>query len=339
MRNLKVTVLVWFRNLFPKPLKDRIKKVFMSRLKRDLDQFKKKGTRFTPPLTDFPGMVMIDTTTRCNLHCAHCPNSALAEEEGFVGDMDIELYHKIIDEVAEEAPGARVRLFDGGEPLMRTDLSELVAYARGKGLSHLSINTNGTLLNAKRRKGLIKGGLNHVEISIDAATSETYYKIRRSPLFETVVKNTLAYMEESKAYDSRNQVSVSFVLQKDNLHELEDFKRFWNEKVDFVCIREFHQHNRLIDDHGRFREFESDSRHPCPYLWDRIIIYHNGMARFCESDWQAEHAIGDTRRQSIKEIWHGAKYRELRRQHIAGDFEYPYCKECSDWHEVKWTGL
>ena len=34
-------------------------------------------------------MVMIDTTTRCNLACSFCPNSVLSEEPGFLGDMDL----------------------------------------------------------------------------------------------------------------------------------------------------------------------------------------------------------------------------------------------------------
>jgi radical SAM protein with 4Fe4S-binding SPASM domain len=186
---------------------------------------------------------------------------------------------------------------------------------------------------------LIESGLDHIEVSIDAVTPETYFKIRRSPMFERLVENTLAYIGESKAYNQNSRVTVSFVLQTDNQHEYKAFKQFWSGKADEVYIRRYHQHHNLVDNHGHFQEKHYKFRHPCPYLWDRIIIYHNGQIRFCESDWKAEHAIGNIQNQTIKEIWHGEIYCRLRQQHIDGIFAHPFCKVCTDWREVKWSDL
>ena len=59
----------------------------------------------------------------------------------------------IIDDLAQF--GVPSLLFSGGEPLMRSDLFELIAYAGDKGLRTV-ISTNGTLINAKTAKK-IKG--------------------------------------------------------------------------------------------------------------------------------------------------------------------------------------
>ncbi len=291
---------------------------------------------FPPPVPDFPPMVMIDTTTRCNLACSFCPNSVLSAEPGFLGDMDLDLYRKIIDEVAREAPSTIVRPFDGGEPLMRKDLGELIGYAKRKGLQHVSINTNGIILTETRRRELVEAGIDHVEVSIDAASAETYRTVRGSPLFDRVVGNTLAWIEESKRADPRSRVTVSFIEQAANRHEKEAFFGFWSGRADVVSIREFHQHNGLVGLEGHVVEHGGKDRHPCPYLWKRIIVNHDGKVRFCEYDWKGDHPVGDARTQTLKEIWQSAAYRQLRQTHLDGDFDHPYCGPCQDWETVTW---
>ncbi len=320
-------------------IKKVIYTILVVKLQQDIRKFKKSGTRFIPPLPDFPLMVRIETTTRCNLQCPHCPNSILSSNPDFTSDMDNTLYFKIIDEIACESPKTLVRPFGGGEPLMRKDIGELIKYAKDKGIRNISINTNGTLLTKKRRNELIKSGLNHIEVSIDAATKETYQKIKKSPLFDRVINNTIAYIKESKQFNPNNIVTVSFVLQKGNFHELEMFKKYWSGVADKINIREYHQHGGLIDEHGCFAEKNLMFRHPCPYLWNRMIINHDGKVPFCENDWEGKYAIGDANVKTLKQIWHSKEFSELRQEHINGTFNHPYCRNCTDWHIIKWKGL
>jgi len=61
---------------------------------------------------------------------------------------------------------ARGRLFSGGEPLVRPDLTELAEYAVGKGMRAV-ISTNGTLITSRIAGKLKKIGLSYVGISLD----------------------------------------------------------------------------------------------------------------------------------------------------------------------------
>ncbi len=303
---------------------------------KKLKLLKETGERFQPVLPDFPPMVRIETTTRCNLACTHCPNSVLSGNPDFLGDIDNELYFKIIDEIAAEAPDTVVRPFGGGEPLMKKDIAKLIKYASDKGVKHLGLNSNGLILIPKKRKELIEAGLSNLEVSIDAATKEAYRKIRQSDLFDRVVANTLAYIEESKAYNPSNIVTVSFVLQNDNRAEVDQFRDFWTGKADDVLIRDYHHHNELVDDHGRFKTRDFKYRPPCPFLWYRMSVHTDGTAKFCEYDWEGKHGIGDLKTHTIKEIWHGERLNALRREHVCGTFDYPFCNSCRDWKEVRW---
>jgi len=306
-----------------------------SRRRRLVARVRRRGdARRVPQLAEFPPMVMIDTTTRCNLACSFCPNSVLSGEAGFLGDMDRDLYFKLVDEIARESPGTILRPFDGGEPLMRKDLGEFIAYAKRKGIRRVSINTNGTILVRGRRRELIEAGLDHIEVSIDAHSAETYQRVRNSPLYDRVVENTLAYIEESKTADPERSVTVSFIEQMANRHERDAFEGFWAGRADHVSIREFHQHNGLVNVAGHVVEHATSARPPCPFLWNRIIVNHDGKVRFCEFDWKGEHALGDARVQTLKEIWHSASYRRLRQSHLDGTFDHPYCGPCEDWPSV-----
>jgi radical SAM protein with 4Fe4S-binding SPASM domain len=302
-----------------------------------IDEFKNAGTRFSPHVPEFPEMVLIEVTTRCNLSCVHCPHDELSSHEGFLGDINPVLYRKVIDEVAE-FPETWLRPFNGGEPLMRRDLPELIHYAKDKGIRQVGITSNGTLLGERMRRELVEAGLDHLEVSIDAATPETYLSIRRAPLFQKVVDNTLRFIEEAKRAGSNRTIIVSFVAQALNSHEIPAFEEFWRGKADAVTIREYHQHNNLVRAEGRAYARTMPHRHPCPYLFERLIVHHNGKVRFCESDWEASHPIGDAHTQTLKEIWHGDSYRRLRKQHIEGTFDHEFCKTCTDWHEVRWPG-
>lgn len=295
---------------------------------------RKKGVRYVPELLPFPPMVRLEITTKCNLHCAHCPNSLLSETAGFLSEMDGALYCKIVDEIAAESPNTLLRPFGGGEPLTRRNIGELLSYAKNKGIKRMSINTNGTLLDARKRSELIAGGITHIEVSLDAVTPETYLRIRQAPVFDKVVANVLAYITESKKYDHRNQVDVSFVLQKDNVHEVEAFKKYWSSKVDRIHIRQYHQHGGLVEKRSDVGRKTLSNRHPCGYLWQRMIVNHNGKVPFCENDWEGRHAIGDARTHCIRDIWNGDAYKKLRAQHIQGTFDHPYCRECPDWSVV-----
>ncbi len=78
-------------------------------------------------------------TYRCNNACAHCYN---ARPRNYP-ELDMQTWKKIIDRVWElRVPHV---VFTGGEPTLRDDLVELVAYAQEKGLV-TGLNTNGRKL-------------------------------------------------------------------------------------------------------------------------------------------------------------------------------------------------
>lgn len=125
----------------------------------------------------FPRLIDWATTARCNLSCRHC--RGMTE-----GELSTEKARSLISEIAKLRPGWVI--IEGGEPLLREDLFDLLDLMQQKQLE-VHLITNGMLLTPRRLTTLKSLGVK-VMISIDGATRATYEAIRGGASFERVVE-------------------------------------------------------------------------------------------------------------------------------------------------------
>jgi MoaA/NifB/PqqE/SkfB family radical SAM enzyme/SAM-dependent methyltransferase len=116
-----------------------------------------------------PAMVMLAVTYRCQCACRHCGVLSSRLDEG--EELTTEELRGVIDSLAE----MRVSMvnFFGGEPLLREDLVDLVAYAHGRGLD-TRVDTNGLLLTDDVVRRLKSAGLDEIYISLDSSEAEEH---------------------------------------------------------------------------------------------------------------------------------------------------------------------
>jgi cyclic pyranopterin phosphate synthase len=118
----------------------------------------------------------VSVTQRCNLHCPYCHREG---EEKRVGNSVTEMTTEEIVRIVKVAIslGMRRVKITGGEPLLRTDILDIVKGIAGiKGLKDLSMTTNGTLLS-EYAEDLHNDGLMRVNVNIPTLNSETYRKL------------------------------------------------------------------------------------------------------------------------------------------------------------------
>ena len=98
---------------------------------------------------DFPIYLLIEPVSACNLRCVMCfqIDESFTSDSGFMGNMDLNLFKKTIDEAVEGGTKA-ITLASRGEPTLHPHLGEMLEYCKGK-FFELKINTNATLLNEK----------------------------------------------------------------------------------------------------------------------------------------------------------------------------------------------
>jgi radical SAM protein with 4Fe4S-binding SPASM domain len=123
----------------------------------------------------YPVLSEIALTYRCQNKCFFCYASA-PERGRVVPEMDTQQVKLILDKIVREAHVPTVS-FTGGEPTLRTDLPELIAYAKSIGL-RTNLITNG-LRSAKQRlvEKLAASGLDSAQVSLEAGDASTHDQV------------------------------------------------------------------------------------------------------------------------------------------------------------------
>ncbi|MFC1905757.1 GTP 3',8-cyclase MoaA [Chloroflexota bacterium] len=128
----------------------------------------------------------VSVTDRCNLSCIYCtPVNGVR----WLPKEDLLTYEEIttIAEVAAELGITKVRL-TGGEPLVRTDVPDLIdRLAHMPAIRDISLTTNGILLKQYARE-LKKAGLKRVNISLDTLDRARFRSITRHDRLADVMK-------------------------------------------------------------------------------------------------------------------------------------------------------
>ncbi|MDD5628922.1 MAG: radical SAM protein [Elusimicrobia bacterium] len=148
-----------------------------------------------------PLSVSVELTDRCNFKCRYC-----SQTKDGMPEMTTAQVHSLMDDFC--GLGARRIGLTGGEPLLRADIPDLIAYAKAKGLI-VNLATNGALLAdmAPRLKEL-----DLVLVSLDG--SETVHDSLRAPgSYQKAVAGIAAMRKLGKP------VITSTVLTKLNLQE------------------------------------------------------------------------------------------------------------------------
>jgi len=241
--------------------------------------------------------------------------------------MPIERYKRLIDEaVAFGVRGLKLNYIN--EPMLRKDLEQCISYAKSAGMLNVYMVTNGTLLNDKRRDSMLNCGITKVFISVDAATSETYDKQRLSGKFNLVVKNILDFVEERNRRGlTYPLVRVSFVRNALNIHEEEDFRKFWKDKVDIIA---FQMMTELPDlNSGLTIKKQVNETKGCTFPFKQLVVDYEGDILPCCKMGGKKLLLGNIDSMTLQEAWSSDKMRDLQLMHKNNRWhENPVCDRC-----------
>lgn len=192
-------------------------------------------------------LVSFSLTNRCNLKCDYCCVDSKIENKDY---LDTNQLKKAIDNIVKLNP--RVLTISGGEPMLRQDFFEILAYTKEKFKGKIILSTNATLIKNNKIDEIING-LHAIEISLDGYDELSCSKIRGKGVFGKVI-NT-AKLIKSKGFDN---ISTSLVVGKNNVNDVDKFKKLNEELGIEPIIRNFVSIGRGSENSCRYLEDELD---------------------------------------------------------------------------------
>jgi pyrroloquinoline quinone biosynthesis protein E len=166
-----------------------------------------------------PLALIAEVTHRCPLHCVYCSNPL--ELAGTKEELSTEEWTSVFQQSGKL--GMLHAHFTGGEPLARTDLTELISAARAAGL-YTNLITSGIGLNEQRLKTLVDAGLDHIQISFQDSREQAANWIAGAKAHAHKIELSRAIRRQIG--ENKIAFTVNLVVHRQNLDHLEEMIAF-----------------------------------------------------------------------------------------------------------------
>ena len=160
-------------------------------------------------------MVAWELTRNCNLNCIHC--RARANAGPHENELSLPECKQILDDIGAFA--SPTIILTGGEPLLRSDIFDIIRYGKEKGL-RMVIAVNGTLLDDETAPRLKEAGILRVSMSLDGKDAESHDSFRG---VQGSFASVMTGAEILKRIDLPFQINTT--ITKLNVKDLEEIYR------------------------------------------------------------------------------------------------------------------
>ena len=215
-----------------------------------------------------------------------------------------------------------------GEPLLDPKIFERIAFCDQHRVFTL-LSTNGTLLDKTATERLLDTNLEHITLSFDGSTKESFEFYRKGAKFEKVRDNFIHFARRKHERRSKMQVVVQMVRMERNWNEVEDFTRFWKAVPGVDEVRVKADETDLMRPDAAHSP--QDWTHPCHYLWrGAMYVKHNGdIYPCCQSYNLGGTPVGNIGDSDLPAIFNSGEMLRMREAHVSGRAgEIAVCARC-----------
>ena len=278
------------RKYFPKLSSDTYLKLQFARRRRLQDRYIDYFMSSNEP--PHPLVVNIETINRCNSTCAFCTANIHAEKRP-LAKIDDDLYHSIIDQLADWGYKGHLTLYGNNEPLLDTRIVEFHKYAREKlPEAFIFMSTNGLIL-----------------------TLDTVKEIKQY-VDQLIINN---YCMDMKLHDNIKEIYDYVVAHPDEFEDVD------------ILIQMRYLEEVLTNRAGSAPNKQSKGKvitETCLMPYTDMWIMPNGKMGICCCDNFEVTDLADVRKMGVAAGWNSEEYRKLREDLRGGRQNYQFCKHC-----------
>lgn len=190
----------------------------------ELKKIKKTFSSDILGFADYPANVFIEVNYDCMFRCKMCQLWTADFKKYRIGDGKVlsqDEIKKVIDEIA--SAGMKEIAFLGGEPFLRKDLCDLIAYCKVRELSTFTVS-NGYLIEEDLADRIVNAGLDLLAISIDGPNSEIHDRIRgvKGAFDRAVGAIKLIRKRQKDLHTHRPLIGIACTVSSNNFLNLPD---------------------------------------------------------------------------------------------------------------------
>jgi MoaA/NifB/PqqE/SkfB family radical SAM enzyme len=183
-----------------------------------------------------PLWLVLDITSRCNLHCDHCPygNPESPRKPLQFRDMTMDTFARILDRF----PRTIVIGLGGGEPLLNSHVLEMIQLAHERRIK-VRIPTNGTLLSGNI-DAFLAAPLEFLSVSLYGTDAASFAQLTgaKGSLFDDIIGAVAELAHRRLPGGYPRILRTSFICTKQTMSRALDFIRLCEELgVDEVKLR------------------------------------------------------------------------------------------------------
>lgn len=280
-------------------------------------------------MRDYPKVIEIQFHNKCNSNCLICPYKDMNYSYDGMSD---ELFEKFLDDI-EEDKLKRIIPYLNNEPFISSRYLDRVKKIRDRFKKlEIEISSNVSLIKESDMLEMKNLNITELRLSVFGYERETYKKMMPGLNYDITFKKL--YMISEIMKDTSTIISIVMI---DN-GEIDE-QEFIN--MELLCERLGFKFERwgFLDRSGNvaYKSNGVFNRKVCTCEQNRPLermhILSDGRVIFCCQDWSHTLILGNIKENTIKEIWNGKKYQEVRDSLYDKQKESPMiCKRCKLGH-------
>ena len=264
-----------------------------------------------------PLEIMLELTSWCNYKCKMCDKAFVPEKDKV--NISVESVYRLVKNI-NEMKIASLWVGAFSECLIHPQIGLILDALKEVDVLDFTLITNGSGLNEKTAKKIIDAGVNRLSVSLDAATKETYYNIRKGNLDQ--VENNINRFLALRGENIFPSLRVSMVMMDDNVDERKAFLEKWKGKADIIDFQVMMDASH-IENLANVTEYTAECMEP----FRRLAVRYDGVVLPCCTSYGNFFPLGNIRDTSLKEMWEGEKIRHLREEIKSKNFN-KVCRNC-----------
>lgn len=274
--------------------------------------------------TQWPIEISLGLTSYCNLLCKMCYRNYLPDN----GKQYMPL--EMVDEIVRQCKELDIASFWLGsftEGLLHPDILYIIRKCGEVHALDYWFTTNGTLLTEDIARAMIESGVTKLHVSLDAATPETYKKIRGGNL-EIVEKNVRRFLQIRNEMSSElPMLRVTMVEQDENRGEIDAFVNKWTGVADIVDVQKLTDYSILQNDELD-RESYKHTFFDCYYPFYQLSVTYDGRIWPCPCPvFNSGHPVY-LKDMTLKEYWNSKEILDIVHAIKNNEDYYDCCLKC-----------